>query len=118
MMLVSLTKLLRIVNPLDTPPWKEITSSISKDEINSTIATNYGLEYDPFKPQTRQQHIRKIAYFVKNGWNDDPITIIFHQNIYPIYDGNHRLCAAIVRNDEYIFANVEGSFLKIKEISY
>lgn len=117
MMLVSLPKLLKIVNPLDNPPWKEINSSILKEEIIN-ITEEYGLEYDPFQPQTRQQHIKKIAYFVKNGWNDDPITIIFNQNIYPIYDGNHRFCAAIIRNDEYIIANVEGSSTKIKEISY
>lgn len=117
-MLVSLKKLIKIVNPLADPPWKEIIEPISFQEIEQAQEANIISEYNPFKPESREQHIAKIAFFVKNGWNDDPITIVFNQDLYPIYDGNHRLCAAIYRNDDFICANVEGNIKFIKQISY
>lgn len=118
MMLVSLQKLLKIANPLNFPPWREIKGPILDNEILNCQEIKYEKEYDSLQPQTRDEHIRKIAFFVKNGWQDDPITIILNKNIYPIYDGNHRVCAAIIRNDEYIIANVEGPSSKIKDLSF
>lgn len=118
MMVVSLDKLLKIANPLTSPPWKEVSEPILKEEVLNSNITEGNSEYNPFNPETRNQHIAKIAFFVKNGWNDEPITIVFNQALYPIYDGNHRLCAAIIRNDDFILANVEGDREKIKEIAY
>jgi hypothetical protein len=117
-MVVNLKKLTDIVNPLKSPPWKELSSEILPEEILSAKSSIDTEEYDSLKPQTRQQHIEKIAFFVKNGWKDEPITIVFNKDLYPIYDGNHRLCAAIIRNDDFILANVEGDRKKIKEIAY
>jgi len=118
MMLVSLHKLIKIVNPLISPPWKEVKEPISMEEINLAHAVTPTSEYSAFKPETRRQHIEKIAFFVKNGWKDDPITIVFNKDLYPIYDGNHRLCAAIIRNDDFICANVEGNRKLMNEIAY
>jgi len=118
MMLVSLEKLLEIVNPLRDPPWKEIKDSISTEEVKNSSLSSSKEEYDSLKPESREQHIAKIAYFVKHGWNDEPITIVFNKSLYPIYDGNHRLCAAIIRNDDFILANVEGNGDLIRKIAY
>lgn len=118
MMLVDVKKLKEIINPIENPPWKEINSKISYEEILNSKEIEISKEYDALNPITREQHIAKIAHFVKNGWNDEPITIVFNKDLYPIYDGNHRFCAAILRNDDYVFANVEGSREMIKKISY
>lgn len=69
----------------------------------------------------REGHIRKIAYFVKNGFND-PISIDLgfpEMNAvntgHIIDDGNHRLAAAIIRGDKEIKAQIHGSADYIKE---
>lgn len=117
-MLVSLSKLVQIVNPLTSPPWKEVIEPISIEEVLNTKSGKPTSEYSAFKPETRKQHIEKISFFIKHGWNDDPITIVFNKDLYPIYDGNHRLCAAIIRNDDFILANVEGNRDMLRKISY
>ncbi len=118
MMVVSLNKLLNFVNPLISPPWKEIKEPISAKEVLNSHISEEKSEYDSLKPESRAQHIAKIAYFVKNGWKDEPITLVFNKSLYPVYDGNHRLCAAIIRNDDYILANVEGDRKIINQIAY
>lgn len=117
MMIVDLKKLINIVNPLKNPPWKEVKDQISKEEIKNA-SPQYSMEYDPFKPESRQTHIERIAFFAKNGWNDEPISLIFRKNVYPVYDGNHRLCAAIYRNDDWIASNVEGDTSIIRSLQY
>jgi hypothetical protein len=116
-MIVDLQKLTSIINPLLNPPWAEVTAPIKIEEIENASAQSH-MEYDPFKPETRQKHIERIAFFAKNGWQDEPISIVLRSNVYPIYDGNHRLCAAIFRGDSWIAANVEGDIQKIKSIAY
>lgn len=59
-------------------------------------------------------HARRIAWFMRCYWTDE-ITYDFgvpshgRYPTYPVLDGNHRLYAAIMRNDEVIYAGYDGS---------
>jgi hypothetical protein len=69
--------------------------------------------YRPYTPEKRRDyHIRRIAWLVKNGW-DEPVEIdvgIPSMNYwpYPLIDGHHRLCAAIYLQHPHICASVAG----------
>lgn len=58
-------------------------------------------------------HAQRVAYLVRYGW-EHPLEIdvgIPSMNYYPycLLDGHHRLCAAIIREDEEIRAEISGS---------
>lgn len=66
-------------------------------------------------------HAGRIAYFVTHGW-EDPISVdvgvpSLGCNVrWPVQDGNHRLAAAIYRNDDAILADVDGSVAYAAEL--
>ena len=70
---------------------------------------------------TNAYHIQRIAYFVKNGWND-PISIdvgvpaLGFAPFWIINDGNHRFAAAIYRDDPRITTVCAGSISLLKEL--
>jgi hypothetical protein len=122
MMVVSLSKLNSVVNPAKSPPWKEWTwGEITKEDV--LAACKKGLPkqyhaYDPLKPESKQDHINRVAWFYQNGWEDTPILLTFVKGLYPIYDGTHRTIAAMLHQHDFIIANVEGSMEKIKSVAY
>lgn len=115
MMWVSVKKLSQFCNPLQNPPWNGIFSPILEKEVLDTIAlgwvTKPERDYDAWRKETRQEHVNRIAWYVKYGWGDSHITIDFTYDIKSdgIFDGNHRAAAAIIRGDEMIWADVYGS---------
>jgi hypothetical protein len=60
-----------------------------------------------------QQHAARIAYLVKHGWDDNididvGVPSLGAVGHWPYTDGNHRICAAILRGDTHIRAEVSG----------
>lgn len=90
--------------------WLGCEAHVTKSEV---IASLNELSFEPFPHHTgkhepnRLWHIRRIAYLVERGWSD-PIKInaIVPPNMSIIADGNHRLCAAIIRGDEFIVCEI------------
>lgn len=122
MMVVSVSKLKSMVDPAKSPPWKEwaggeITAQDVIDAQKKGLPKQYH-SYDPLKPESRQDHINRVAWFVQNGWEDTPILLTFVKGLYPIYDGTHRAIAAIIKQEDWILANVEGNMEKIKSVAY
>jgi hypothetical protein len=85
---------------------------VTEKEVRALIGIRHLL--DPNKEATtRLDHMRRIAWFVVNGWRD-PIEIDFgvpcfgYEPTWPIIDGNHRLAAAILREDHSIVASCSG----------
>lgn len=79
-------------------------------------------DYEPFDlpplRQARQFHTRRVAYLVVNRASDP---IHFDANVgsyhfWSIIDGNHRLAAAIYREDEEIEVAVSGFLDLLPEI--
>lgn len=67
---------------------------------------------DPAHMIYTKPHIGRVKHFIEHGWSD-PISIdvgfVQHDDIWwPIEDGNHRLCAAVLREDEWIEVEVAG----------
>lgn len=122
MMWVSVKLLSKICNPLTNPPWPESSiEPISFEEIKNYInsgAVAKPIEYDyQYSYETKKDHINRIAWYVVNGWGDSYITIDFiYDKSWPIYDGHHRICAAMYRGDEMIWADVFGSKEQIKSL--
>ena len=58
-----------------------------------------------------QPHLDRIAFFVRTGW-DEPINLDIASPLgggwWPVTDGNHRLYAAIVRDDEHVEVVISG----------
>lgn len=122
---ISVKKLARLCKPLSC--WVEVEQSITPEEIHACIERgDESLVSTPlwtaflFKKTTitveenRDRHIQKVAWFVKNGFND-PIEIDVGSSRlgimvdHLVQDGNHRLAAAIIRGDKTIKAHVGGS---------
>lgn len=72
-----------------------------------------GIPYGDGQLQSRLWHARRIAWLMKNGW-EEPIDIdvgIPSLGYYPyiLTDGHHRLCAAILTRETFIKAQVSGA---------
>lgn len=129
---VPVKNLKQLVNPFQC--WQELKKPITKKEVMDCLKQgNEALTKTPLalelafsgKPldfeKMRENHIRKIAYFVKNK----PEKAIYldvgvpsmgcHVN-HIVDDGNHRLAGAILRNDETIKCNIAGCLEHIKTL--
>ena len=101
---------------LEWYPWgsenpEEVPLSIS--EINDNLdGIPNPVEHDFDILWNREQHINRILYLIKNGW-EDSITIDtgipgYFAPRHPIGDGHHRVVAAIVLNHKSILADANG----------
>ena len=113
-MYISVKLLTKYANPLVNPPWVGDIKPITHEEITEACKnpTHPGQEYDAYYGESRAEHINRIAWLVVHGWLNDPIEIHMG-DAWVIFDGNHRLAAAIYRGDEMINADVYGSKEKI-----
>jgi hypothetical protein len=62
---------------------------------------------------SKAYHAGRIAHLVINGWNDPididvGVPVLSFTPTWLVPDGNHRLAAAIFRDDEFIAADVSG----------
>lgn len=113
-------------DPYSSAVWGDLDDPVTRDEIEKAIKESRTQEPDPEiynedLPCSRQKHIERIAWLVVNDWNK-PINIdvgVPSLGCYPswlIKDGNHRFAAAIYREDEFIYAYVDGSIAYMNEI--
>lgn len=130
MVLFSVSKLAAVFDPFNDPPWDELQGqTISKEEVLALLAAANDQDnpkklirakkYSFLHPETKEQHINRIAGYAKRGWGSSTITLNFAY--YPgwiITDGCHRFAASIVRGDEFICGNWEGSIEKARLFFY
>lgn len=96
--ILDLRKFSKIYNPFKTELWPGIPP-IKRWEITRAVKSNFLIEHSDSgfsRLFARSYHIRRIAFFVKNGWKDE--IIIDTSDKYPIIDGNHRYTAAVYLN--------------------
>lgn len=120
---IRLEKLIEICNPMDTPPWG--FRKIRREEIQKYIDAN-DLQSEPYSDSfastwRRKDHIRRIAYLVVNRSKtsielDVGIPELGYYGGWPIIDGNHRVVAAIFRNDKMIPVAICGSISHAREL--
>lgn len=81
-----------------------------EDDLGEYVETPLG----DTSEEARQNHIKKIAYFVKNGY-EDPISLdvgipeIGYRPDNLVDDGNHRLVASYIRKDVSVPCVLSGS---------
>jgi hypothetical protein len=64
--------------------------------------------YESTTRWSREDHVRRIAYLVVHP-DPTPVEIEMDSYGYPIiYDGNHRIAAAVCRGDLTILADISG----------
>ncbi|MBR1216515.1 hypothetical protein JQ557_00825 [Bradyrhizobium sp. U87765 SZCCT0131] len=118
-MAVPVKNLRAIGDPLLTPPWGDRCgrpiAQICIDEVESAIAKGdiSPVHWAKNWSFSRGQHIARIAALVVDP-DATPIEVDLgfpghgYFPPWPIFDGNHRFCAAIVRCDQFIVANLRG----------
>jgi hypothetical protein len=123
MMVVQLqvAALRAVWNPLENPPWswhhcpewklvpftpQDIKTALLDPELETLGAESNEIWGDRRKPNhqycSRRRHLLRIAYLVKHN-DENPIGMEDVTKL-KIYDGWHRLAAAIYRGDETIAA--------------
>ena len=108
--LVPLDVVISYINPLQDDPWGcGLTLEMVNDAIEDRAYHPAPVEYGEEDPMV---HAMRIAWLVENGWQDE---IVFDVGVtpdtiskYPITDGNHRLAAAILREDTHILICPDG----------
>ena len=108
----------KLVSAIECPFERQ---GITKEMVQESIRTgSYGLASESYSHGTRlpverspEWHAQRVAYLVRYGW-ERPLEIdVGIPSVgfapYPLQDGHHRLCAAIVRGDTHIRAEVSGA---------
>lgn len=126
---IDLSKLQYTWSPFRFIIWNGLDTPITLEEISQSLAHNILVPPCISKNQnigntpTRQEHIGRIAWFVKNlDSKSNPIDIDFGvtgilEKIY-IQDGNHRLAAALYRKDKFIYVSCSGSLDRVSNLEY
>jgi hypothetical protein len=126
-MAVPVRNLRAMNDPLATPPWTDRCgrriAQIHVAEVESAIdradiSPSHWVEKWSF---SRGQHIARIAALVVDP-DPTPIEIDVgfpghgYFTSWVIFDGNHRLAAAIVRRDQFITAHIRGDAAHVENV--
>lgn len=130
---IEVNKIREYCDPLAC--WMDIEKPITKKEVLACVKAGnaelmetpdiFDSLYHKRQPmtveETRQAHIKKIAFFVVNDSNkaidmDVGIPDLNAYVSYMVQDGNHRLAGAIIRGDKTINVNISGSESYAKEL--
>lgn len=95
---------------------------VSESSVHKALAAgNFASEFQSWDNRKWSYHAQRIAYFVKHGW-DEPISVDVGcgplGGHFGVDDGNHRLCAAVIRGDASIKSSTGGLVDIIKEFEY
>lgn len=109
---VPVKAVLALCDPIKTSPW--IGGRVTKAMILRHLKNGRMQPAPVMSDASSYKQAGRIAHLVDRGWND-PIQIdvgIPSMGCYvewPVVDGNHRLAAASIREDEFIAAEISGS---------
>lgn len=115
-------------SPFQNDVWR--CGVVTKLMVEQAIAEGSALGYYDWKAlgqtspdniPSQAQHAARVAYLVQYGWTDAisidvGVPSLGHFIAWPYEDGNHRICAAIIRGDQYIAAEVSGDIDHAAEI--
>ena len=106
---VDVGRIAAVCNPFEACPWGE---AVTREDVRQALVEGR-LVAEPL-PDNTGDHAGRIAYLVRHV-ADDPISMDvgvpeFGCHVeWPVVDGNHRLAAALYRNDASIAVNWSGS---------
>jgi hypothetical protein len=112
----------KILDIIDDPFGRWATGKVVPQQmvLDALQDGSYGLAKDSYSDGGNVSvmagtawHARRIAYLMKNGWEDSIDLDVGIPSLgyypYPLIDGHHRLCAAIMLGDTTIKAQVSGA---------
>lgn len=109
---VPLNRVLALANPLRNWPWG--CPRPSEAELQSLLLSA-PLEDAPVRTDDpASRHIGRIRFLAQEGWSDAieldvGVPVLGYPGPeWPVTDGNHRLAAASLRNDQTILIDVAG----------
>jgi hypothetical protein len=117
--LISVDRLREFCDPFFNPPWEGV-ASLTVEGVKQAMVDGF-FEKKPYSAARRpeiwtvEDHIARIAHLAVHGW-DDPIDLdvgipsLGAWVSWMVQDGNHRLAAAIVRDDSFIRSTFSGSY--------
>jgi hypothetical protein len=113
---VSISDLRAHLDPLRGEMWKcapikitDVEAAVAADDFDVRPWTTVKDDMDP--KVHRDFHISRIAYLVSHAAPVDdsyPVLIAIAPDRVWVYDGNHRLAAAIVRGDETMIVGISS----------
>ena len=98
----SVVSLQRLQDPYRLSTWDGNPEPITRREVKAAIESRR-LIACWHGGYTREGHIQRIAYFVVDGWRA-PV-VVFPRANPPVFDGLHRLAAAIYRKQDWILTH-------------
>lgn len=115
-------------SPFENDVWR--CGLVSKAMVDQAIAEGSLLDHAAWNAigelthpnlPSQAQHAARIAYLAQQGWTDAisidvGVPALGHFVSWPYEDGNHRICAAIIRGDTHIEADVSGDIDHAEEI--
>lgn len=118
--LIPVASLEAFHSPFQNDVWS--CGVVSQAMVQDAIDHGHALDHDAWATlrvpgnqnlPSQEQHAARIAYLVQHGWTDSisidvGIPSMGYQPDWPYLDGNHRICAAIIRGDSHIEAEVSG----------
>jgi hypothetical protein len=115
---IAVENLRKLCDPYEEQPWRSggsLTRELVAECIQAGNLSNVVTQEGSLPPKnlTIEQHAARVAWFVVHGWSDDIHVDVGVPSLgcvvsWPVVDGNHRLAAAIYRDDEHISADVSG----------
>src|SRR6185503_7928435 len=124
--LLPVAKVRELCDPIASNPWgtipftaQDVMDFVRRGELRDTPVEYGGLGYP--EPWDWREEAKRVAYFVVHGWSDPihldiGVLVLGYAPEWPVLDGNHRLAAAIVRQDETILAAVSGQLDRAREL--
>ena len=117
---LPLAAVLDLCNPMLTWPWRcDAPSGVALDDL-FVLAPEVDRPVSTDAPA--HEHIGRVKYLARCGWND-AITLDvgvpclgYWGPTWPVVDGNHRLWAAILRDDAAIDADIDGQLSHAAEL--
>lgn len=119
---VAIQHVLKLVNPIETPPWRCGKYLTLRMVDKAVRAKNYIARPLLDKEQgSALAHAKRIAFLIDHHWSDSievdvGIPVMGYTPKWPVLDGNHRFYAALVRKDTHISVTISGSLQYASEL--
>lgn len=123
---IDVANIAAICNPFETNIWpcnpvtvEMVEECIVSKKFNKEVYTRVR---DVYRDWTAEEHAERIAFYVVNGWENETIHIDVGCPSFGfcpdwiVLDGNHRLAAAIFREDKQIRCDISGECKTIDEL--
>ena len=127
---IDLKKLRHYIGPFKYNYWVKCDSPIKRGEIKECLKRHelqspdipVEKEFDFWDVSSKEIHLKRIAWLVKNFNEEHPISLDFGipsmGGSFCVDDGYHRLLAAYYKVIPYIKANCSGAITEIENYLY